>query len=340
MFFAFKKNINFWRKWIEVGVILGFLIAIGAASFGVIPWIFVFAKGMIVALGVLIRIFGGYRTKKGVWISRSGVIVRDSVLELFFPWAQLNRHKPAALSGGDRLVLRLASDRPGLGYVVKRAKIGNDFANIPSEESVIDLDGLECTILSSFQGGVRDLVRKIELGRREYLAHIEKDLPPPQLGEYAIALGGVVKEKKQVVLREGVPIRFPQFCPFTGDDCDQVMMIHDWRHRFEVPWLVSSKAVRQRQQVYRIQLASLLVPLIFYILYGYWVIFWMRPRFESDAEIIWHGLYALSLFLITPLVRMGKRSPLRVEKEKQDLYSAFFQEDDYLRAFVELNQEK
>lgn len=340
MFYGFEKKSNKPRWWLLAVLISSCFGIFGCAYFGLFPSSYVYPTAGAVLCALLFWGVRNYQTRKGVWIEAAGVLVKDGFFEIFFPWSQLDRYRPALLSGGDRLVLRLLSDRPGLGYVIKKARGGTDLSDLPAEESVIDLDGLQCTILSGFSGGVRDLVRKIELGRRDYLTNVEKDLSIPHEGEYAIALGGAIREKKQVVLREGVPLRFPQFCPFTGEDCDQVMMILDRRRRFEVPWLVSSKAAKQRQQVHRIQIASLLIPLLFYILYGYWVIFWMRPRFESDIEIIWQGFYSLSIFLITPIVRLGRRSPVRLEREKQDLYSVYFEDEDYWRAFVDLNQEK
>jgi len=270
-------------------------------------------------------IIPGTSDKEGLTLDSVGVGYRDRRCHLVCPWHHI---KKAFVT--DRLQLQISSPKPGVGYLVHRAKITVDDETPPlaitNREDLIIFDSIFALPLEALAAAINYYRNQIVSKKEAQLTH------GFFVGQKSSITGHNDKTHTLFLLPEAPP-HYPAFCPITGDDCDTVAFLPSKNSADAIPWLVSSSGAANLQKSKLWRTGSVICSLLLYLMLG---LYFHLTKMDAGMTFPWQQALA-GTGLFTPLPIIWWLTQNKVQIRRRGGIRISFADKEYYEAFLDLN---
>lgn len=269
-------------------------------------------------------------TEVCIYLNRVGVHLEVGEMKLTLPWIVLSSSQ--AVQRVDRgLHFSLRDSRPGQGYIVTKGKVDGDFVEI-GQLIALDTQGLTLWVDADDV-----VIQSIQAGRERFFSEVERFLSLGAVDGGPVALRSVDSDQRCCVVDRSVPLRWPSFCPNSGDLGSQVGWLDIEGTDEQIPWFVSHRWNRKSRWAPCVQLLAAGLATVLYWLIGYlWIV--SPDATASLSGVLASGLPALGVFLVIPLVGWWSLPQIRAKQgSSANELIVRMNDPEYFASFVALN---
>lgn len=284
--------------------------------------------------------WGMFRFKKhlfqGVYIDAKGVGYKNNRADLFIPWKNLREDVLTRIDGDGNLYLPLVSSQLGVGVIlnVYGYTFEDDPDLLPFE---IEEESVKIKFLKKEESSL--ILKYIEDYRLYHNRLLDFSQKQSKYSQSGIRLEESNLAKRQVAIDIQGAVRFPSFCPFSGENCDSYLLIDNQEKMKAFYWHVSSKSIKKMKKYRPFLLFVLLFELGVSTYIAYYLFGQKEKRLLLGDILTWyfsiHLLFSCFLFFAWGFFPKGIVIKKINAEENWCLYE--LQNPYYFSAFLELN---